>query len=170
MNLLKTEKGEKSTVKLEFAIDKEVFEAAVEKVYRKQVKKINVPGFRAGKAPRAIVEKMYGKGVFYEDAINDLIPDNYTAAVKEAGLDPVGQPEIDIVSIDDNGLFISNGKIGEVTAQLVCDGVVKGSASINIVEPDAIAFGTAAAYTVPECTRSRVQHIPSNRDGMPEGS
>ena len=76
MNLLKTEKGEKSTFKLEFAIDKEVFEAAVEKVYRKQVKKINVPGFRAGKAPRAIVEKMYGKGVFYEDAINDLIHDN----------------------------------------------------------------------------------------------
>ena len=52
-------------------------------------------------------------------------------------------------SIDDNGLFISNGKLGEVTAQLVCDGAVKGSASINIVEPDAIAFGTAAAYTVP---------------------
>ncbi|MBR2336011.1 MAG: trigger factor [Clostridia bacterium] len=107
MNLLKTEQGEKSTVKIEFAIDKEVFEAAVEKVYRKQVKKINVPGFRAGKAPRAIVEKMYGKGVFYEDAINDLIPDNYTAAVKEAGLEPVGQPEIDIVSIDDNGLVLS---------------------------------------------------------------
>ena len=107
MNLLKTQQGEKSTVKIEFAIDKEVFEAAVEKVYRKQVKKINVPGFRAGKAPRAIVEKMYGKGVFYEDAINDLIPDNYTAAVKEAGLEPVGQPEIDIVSIDDNGLVLS---------------------------------------------------------------
>ncbi len=107
MNLLKTEKGEKSTVKIEFAIDKDVFEAAVEKVYRKQVKKINVPGFRAGKAPRAIVEKMYGKGVFYEDAINDLIPDNYTAAVKEAGLEPVGQPEIDIVSIDEGGLVLS---------------------------------------------------------------
>ena len=107
MNLLKTEQGEKSTVKLEFAIDKDVFEAAVEKVYRKQVKKINVPGFRAGKAPRAIVEKMYGKGVFYEDAINDLIPENYSAAVKEAGLEPVGQPEIDIVSIDDNGLVLS---------------------------------------------------------------
>ena len=107
MNLLKTEQGEKSTVKLEFAIDKDVFEAAVEKVYRKQVKRINVPGFRAGKAPRAIVEKMYGKGVFYEDAINDLIPENYSAAVKEAGLEPVGQPEIDIVSIDDNGLVLS---------------------------------------------------------------
>ena len=88
MTLLKSEKGEKSTVKIEFSVDKATFDAAVEKVYRKQVKKINVPGFRAGKAPRAIIERMYGSGVFYEDAINDLIPENYTAAVKEAGLEP----------------------------------------------------------------------------------
>ncbi len=107
MKLLKQEVGEKSTVKIEFSVDKEVFDKAVDKVYRKQVKKINVPGFRAGKAPRAIIEKMYGSGVFYEDAINDLIPENYTAACKEAGLEPVGQPEIDIVSIDENGLVLS---------------------------------------------------------------
>ena len=107
MKLLKQEVGEKSTVKIEFSVDKAVFDSAVEKVYRKQVKKISVPGFRAGKAPRAIIEKMYGSGVFYEDAINDLIPENYTAAVKEAGIDPVGQPEIDIVSIDENGLVLS---------------------------------------------------------------
>ena len=107
MKLLKQEVGEKSTVKIEFSVDKEVFDKAVEKVYRKQVKKINVPGFRPGKAPRAMIEKMYGSGVFYEDAINDLIPENYTAAVTEAGLEPVGQPEIDIVSIDENGLVLS---------------------------------------------------------------
>lgn len=107
MKLLKSEKAEKSTVKIEFSVDKEVFDAAVEKVYRKQVKNISVPGFRAGKAPKSVIEKMYGKGVFYEDAINDLIPENYTAAVKEADLAPVGQPEIDIVSIDDNGLVLS---------------------------------------------------------------
>ncbi len=107
MKLLKQEVGEKSTVKIEFSVDKEVFDKAVEKVYRKQVKKINVPGFRPGKAPRAMIEKMYGSGVFYEDAINDLIPENYTAACKEAGIDPVGQPEIDIVSIDENGLVLS---------------------------------------------------------------
>ena len=107
MKLLKSEQGEKSTFKLEFSIEKDVFEAAVEKVYRKQVKKINVPGFRAGKAPRAIVEKMYGKGIFYEDAINDLIPENYSAALKEAAIDAVGQPEIDVVSIDENGLVLS---------------------------------------------------------------
>ena len=107
MKLLKQEVGEKSTVKIEFSVDKEVFDKAVEKVYRRQVKKINVPGFRAGKAPRAIIEKMYGSGIFYEDAINDLIPENYTEAVKEAGLEPVGQPDIDIVSIDENGLVLS---------------------------------------------------------------
>ena len=107
MKLLKQEIGEKSTVKIEFSVDKEVFDKAVEKVYRKQVKKINVPGFRPGKAPRAMIEKMYGAGVFYEDAINDLIPENYTEAVKEAGLEPVGQPDIDIVSIDENGLVLS---------------------------------------------------------------
>ena len=108
MKLLKCEKAEKSTFKLEFSVEKDVFEAAVEKVYRRQVKKINVPGFRAGKAPRAIVEKMYGKGVFYEDAINDLIPTYYPEALKEAGIEAVGQPEMDIVSIDDeNGLVLS---------------------------------------------------------------
>ncbi len=107
MNLLKSEKAEKSTVKIEFSVEKSVFDAAVEKVYRKQVKRISVPGFRPGKAPRAMIEKMYGSGVFYEDAINDLIPENYEAALKVAGIEPVGQPEIDVVSIDENGLVPS---------------------------------------------------------------
>ena len=107
MNLVKSEKNEHSMHYLEFAIDKATFDAAVDKVYRKQVKNINVPGFRKGKAPKSVIEKMYGKGVFYEDAINDLIPENYEAAVKEADITPVGQPEIDIVSIDDNGLVLS---------------------------------------------------------------
>ena len=107
MTLVKCEKAEKSTFKLEFSVEKSVFDAACDKVYRRMVKKINVPGFRPGKAPRAMIEKMYGAGVFYEDAINDLIPENYTEAVKEAGLEPVGQPDIDIVSIDENGLVLS---------------------------------------------------------------
>ena len=107
MNLVKSEKNENSMHYLEFAIDKATFDAAVEKVYRKQVKNINVPGFRKGKAPKSVIEKMYGAGVFYEDAINDLIPQNYEAAVKEAGITPVAQPEIDIVSLDENGLVLS---------------------------------------------------------------
>ena len=107
MNLVKSEKNEHSMHDLEFAIDKATFDAAVDKVYRKQVKNINVPGFRKGKAPKSVIEKMYGTGVFYEDAINDLIPENYEAAVKEAGIVIVGQPEIDIVSLDENGLVLS---------------------------------------------------------------
>ena len=107
MSLTKSEAIEKNRYELQISIDKATFDSAVQAVYRKQVKSITVPGFRKGKAPRSIIEKMYGKGVFYEDAINDLIPDAYTEALKESALDVVGQPEFDIVSIDDNGLVLS---------------------------------------------------------------
>ena len=107
MKIIKNEKTN-SLYELEIAVEKDVFEAAINKVYRKQVKDINVPGFRKGKAPRSIIEKMYGKGVFYEDAINDLLPTVYTDAIKEADIkDIVAQPEFDIVSVDDNGLVLS---------------------------------------------------------------
>ena len=108
MKITKNQKTEHNTYELEIAVEKDVFEAAVSKVYRKQVKNINVPGFRKGKAPRSIIEKMYGKGVFYEDAINDLLPTVYQDAIKEADIkDIVAQPEFDIVSIDENGLVLS---------------------------------------------------------------
>ncbi len=107
MSLTKSEVIEKNRYELQFSVDKATFDAAVSAVYRKQVKNISVPGFRKGKAPRSIIEKMYGKGVFYEDAINDLIPDSYTSALKEAAIDTVGQPEFDVVSIDENGLLLS---------------------------------------------------------------
>ena len=108
MKITKNQKTEHNTYELEIAVEKDVFEAAVSKVYRKQVKNINVPGFRKGKAPRAIIEKMYGKGVFYEDAINELLPTVYQDAIKEADIkDIVAQPEFDIVSIDENGLVLS---------------------------------------------------------------
>ncbi len=107
MSLTKSEIIEKNRYELQFSVDKATFDAAVSAVYRKQVKSITVPGFRKGKAPRSIIEKMYGTGVFYEDAINDLIPTVYPEALKEANLDTVGQPEFDIVSIDENGLVMS---------------------------------------------------------------
>ena len=107
MKITKNEKTN-SLYELEIAVEKDVFEDAVTKVYRKQVKNINVPGFRKGKAPRSIIEKMYGKGVFYEDAVNDLLPTVYADAIKEADIkDIVAQPEFDIVSVDDNGLVLS---------------------------------------------------------------
>ncbi len=107
MSLTKSEMIEKNQYELQFSVDKATFDAAVDKVYRKQVKSIAVPGFRKGKAPKSIIEKMYGTGVFYEDAINDLIPTHYTAALEESGLEVVSQPEFDIVSIDENGLVLS---------------------------------------------------------------
>ena len=107
MSLTKCEAIEKNRYELQFSVDKATFDAAVDKVYRKQVKSITVPGFRKGKAPKSIIEKMYGTGVFYEDAINDLIPATYPAALEESKLDVVGQPELDIVSIDENGLVLS---------------------------------------------------------------
>ena len=107
MKLVKAEKLEHSQYELQIAVDKATFDAACTKAYQKDGKKMSVPGFRKGKAPRAIIEKMYGKGVFYETAINDLIPEAYEAAVKEAEISPVAQPEFDIVSLDDNGLVLS---------------------------------------------------------------
>ena len=100
MSLIKKTKLEKNHYELKFSIDKESFEKALTNAYRKNVAKMNIPGFRKGKAPRAIVEKMYGKGVFYEDAINECLGDAYEAALKESKLDVVGRPEFDIESMD----------------------------------------------------------------------
>jgi len=99
MKLVKKEDTAKNVVKLTIEIDKETFAEGINQAYRKNVKKINIPGFRKGKAPRGIIEQFYGEGVFYEDAVNFVCPDAYEAAVKEAGIEPVDRPEIDIESI-----------------------------------------------------------------------
>lgn len=99
MKLIKNEQIEKNTVKLTIGVDKETFEKAVDKAYKKNVKQITIPGFRKGKAPRKIIEKYYGEGVFYEDAVNFVCPEAYEYAVKEAGIEPVDRPEIDIETI-----------------------------------------------------------------------
>ena len=82
MNVKSAEKKENSTVELVIEVSAEAFDAAVEKAYRKNKGNISVPGFRKGKAPRAIIEKMYGKGFFYEDAINAVLPDAFEEALK----------------------------------------------------------------------------------------
>lgn len=107
MKLVKAEKIEGGKFELQISVDKATFDEAVTKAFQQESKKITVPGFRKGKAPRAIIEKMYGKEVFYETAINDLIPGVYNDAVKESGISPVAQPEMDIVSLDENGLVLS---------------------------------------------------------------
>ena len=94
--MAKVEKLENSQVKFAFSINAEEFETAIEKAYKKNVGKMKVQGFRPGKAPRAILEKMYGVEVFYDDAINIALPDAYDKAVEKAKISPVDRPEIDI--------------------------------------------------------------------------
>ena len=98
MSLIKKELTEKSGYVIEFSIGKEAYAKAEMEAYKKNVKSINIPGFRKGKAPKAIIEKYYGKGIWFEDAINACIPEAFESAVKEAGLDIVGQPQFDLVS------------------------------------------------------------------------
>ncbi len=103
---LQVEKLEKNMAKLTIEATAEEFEAAIEKAYHKNKGKMNVQGFRKGRAPRAIIEKMYGVEVFYEDAANNIIPEAYEAAAKESGLDIVSQPEIDVTQIEKGKPFI----------------------------------------------------------------
>ena len=98
MNLIKCEKLEKSMAELQFSIDAEAFKKAVADVFKKEGKKYPVQGFRKGKAPKALIEKMYGADVFTYDAINELFPEAFEAAVKEAGVEPVGRPEVTVDS------------------------------------------------------------------------
>ena len=101
MSLIKTEKLEKNRVELQIGIDRAALDAEVKKVYKKEIGKMNIPGFRKGKAPLAIVEKLYGKGIFVDEALNNLLPEAYEAAIKEAGLSVVSRPEFDIVSMEE---------------------------------------------------------------------
>ena len=96
---VKTEQIEKNLVKLTFEVSAEDFAKAINDSYKKNAKKFNIPGFRKGKAPKAIIEKYYTEAVFYDDAINAVLPDAYDAAVKEAGVDVVARPEIDVDEI-----------------------------------------------------------------------
>ncbi len=103
---LQVEKLEKNMVKLTIETAAEEFDTALEKAYAKNKGKFNIQGFRKGKAPRSIIEKMYGSGVFYEDAANIIIPDAYEKAVEESGLTLVSRPEIDVTQIEKGKAFI----------------------------------------------------------------
>ena len=101
MNLISCEKLEKSMVELQFSIDADTFKKAVSNAFKRESKKYAIPGFRKGKAPRHMIEKMYGADIFHYDAVNDLFPENYEAAVKEAGIEIVGRPEPEVVSMSE---------------------------------------------------------------------
>ena len=97
---VQVEKLEKNMVKLTVELPEEELEKAIQAAYMKEKNKISIPGFRKGKVPRKMIEKMYGVGIFYEDAANMLIQDNYAQALDECGEDIVSRPVIDIEQIE----------------------------------------------------------------------
>ncbi len=104
MSVKSCEKLDKSKVALTIEADAAAFEAAINKAYLKQRGKISVPGFRPGKAPRKMIESMYGAEVFYEEAVNILLPDAYEDAVKEQELKVVGYPQVELESCGKDGV------------------------------------------------------------------
>lgn len=108
---VQVENLEKNMAKLTIEVSAEELEKALQGAYLKQKNNISIPGFRKGKVPRAMVEKMYGAGIFYEDAANALIPEAYSNAVAESKLDVVSQPEVNVVQIEKGKPFIFTAEV-----------------------------------------------------------
>ena len=108
---VQVENLEKNMAKLTIEVSAEEFEKAVQNAYHRSRGKITIPGFRKGKAPRVMIEKMYGAGIFFEDAANALIQAEYPKAADESGLEVVSQPEIDVVQIEKGKSFIFTAEV-----------------------------------------------------------
>lgn len=106
MSLKNVSTPETNVRELEISIEKASFDAAVMRAYKKKVGTIAIPGFRKGKAPKSVIEKMYGSDFFYNDALNDILPDAYEEAVKESGLEPISQPEFDFGSFEGDEITV----------------------------------------------------------------
>ena len=118
MSLINKELTEKNGYVIEFSIDKETYAKAELEAYKKNVKSMNVPGFRKGKAPMHVIKTFYGKEVFFEDAINACIPEAFEAAITEAGYDIVGTPKFDLVSMEGDIVLKAEGFVKpEVTIE-----------------------------------------------------
>lgn len=105
MSLTSVNKLENNTVELQIQVSEEQFQDALVKAYKKKVKSIALPGFRKGKAPKAMIEKMYGKEFFYDDAINMVYPAAYEAAVEEAKIEPVDRANVSDLQVEDGKGF-----------------------------------------------------------------
>ncbi len=138
---LQVEKLEKNMAKLTIEASAEEFENALQKAYLKNRDKINVQGFRKGKAPRAIIEKMYGASILYEDAANEIIPDAYEKAALESGLDIVSRPDIDVVQVEKGQNFIFTAEVAlkpEVTLSSY-KGIVVEKKEAEVTEEEIMA-------------------------------
>lgn len=107
----KAKKSSKNIVEFEFSVSGEEFAKGIEAAYKKNVGKINIPGFRKGKAPRHLIEKYYGSEIFFEDAVNIVLPDAYDKAIEEQNIEAIAQPEIDVKSISKEDGVVFTAKV-----------------------------------------------------------
>lgn len=132
------EKLENSMVKVTVEVDSATFEKGMQAAYNKQKGKISIPGFRKGKAPRKMIEKMYGVGVFYEDAANECIPEAYDKAVEELELEVVSRPSVDVVQIEVGKPFIFTAEVAVKPEVEIKDykGVEVSKVEVEVTEED----------------------------------
>ena len=130
MNIKSNEKKENSAFELVIEVGAAEFQAAIDKVYNRQKKNINIPGFRKGKAPRKMVEKMYGAEIFFEDAISLAYPDAYEAALKEAGIDPVAYPQLEVLDVSPDGFTF------KATVTVRPEASIKDYKGLSVAKPE----------------------------------
>ena len=131
MALVSQNQVEKNRAELIVKVGPERFKKAVDVAFYKNAKSITLPGFRKGKAPRAMIEKAYGKESFYSDAMNDVYPEAYSAAVEEAGIDPVDAADVEVVEVNDDGFTFK----ATVTTKPVPElGKYKGVAATKLLQ------------------------------------
>ena len=136
MSLLKKELTEKSGFTMEFSVSKDAYDKAEAEAYKKLVKNMTVPGFRKGKAPKHVVERLYGKGVFFEDAVNACLPEAFEEAVKESGLEVVGTPNFEIVSSDGDIVLKATGFVKPEVAIDGYSGIKAKKAAVRVTKKD----------------------------------
>ncbi|MDO4563147.1 MAG: trigger factor [Clostridia bacterium] len=177
MKVLKCEKKEKNTVYLEIEVDSAVFEQAVAKAYIKNAAKFSIPGFRKGHAPRKLIEKMYGAGVFYDDAVNIICPDAYNEAVSEQGIEVVDRPTVDIVKIGAGENFVFSAtvtvkpevKLGKYKGVSAKKGIVKVSKAEIDVELDKLRTDNARIITFEEGAPENGDTVTLDYEGSVDG-
>ena len=130
MNIKSNEKKENSTYELVIEVGAAEFQAAIDKVYNRQKKSIMIPGFRKGHAPRKIIEAMYGAEIFFEDAISLAYPDAYEAALKEAGIDPVAYPQLEVLDVNADGFTF------KAVVTVKPEASIKDYKGLSVAKPD----------------------------------
>ena len=177
MTLKNVETLENNTAKLTIEVPAEEVSKAIDNAYKKQKSKISIPGFRKGKVPKKMVEKMYGPAVFYEDAINFMLPEAYSDAAKESKLEIVAQPDIDVVQIEEGKEFIFTAtvvlkpevKLGEYKGVEVTKREVKVMAADVNAELDKVREQNARMISVDDRAVKKNDIIKLDFEGFVDG-